>query len=101
MPQDELVDENFGKALDFVGPKVDRWIKELLEGFEALKLSRPQKDLIQGLTIETMLFNTLMTNDEIVTVLAGIIQNIASNSSYGKTIDWGKREKIFASYSSK
>ena len=101
MSSDVNVDENFGKALDFVGPKVDRWIKELFEGFEALKVSRPQKDLIHSLTIETMLYNTLMPNDEIISVLAGIIQNIAAKNSYGKTIDWGKREKIFDKYSEK
>jgi hypothetical protein len=25
-------DENFGRALDFLGPKVDVWIKELFKG---------------------------------------------------------------------
>jgi hypothetical protein len=96
---DDLADENFGKALDFLGPKVDVWIKELFKGFEALNLTRPQKDLFQGLTVETMLFNTLMPNDEIVAVLAGIIQNIATKHSYGNSLDWGKREKVFDRYS--
>jgi hypothetical protein len=98
---DDLVDENFGKALDFVGPRVDKWIKELTEGFEALKIMPPQKDLIQGLTAETMLYNTLMPNDEIVAVLAGIIQNIATKHSYGGSLDWGKREKAFGKFSGK
>jgi hypothetical protein len=46
-----------------------------------------------------MLFNTLMPNDEIVAVLAGIIQNIATKHSYGNSLDWGKREKVFDRYS--
>jgi hypothetical protein len=88
-------DKNFGKAIDFVSPIVDRWIKELFKGFEALGVSRPQKDLIQGLTVETMLFNSLMPNDEIVAVLAGIIRNISTKNSYGTALDWGKRQKLF------
>lgn len=95
MSPDEYTKENFGKALDFLGPKVDSWIKELFKGFEALRLSRSQKDLFQGLTVETMLYNSLMPNDEIVSVLAGIIQNIASKHSYGNSLDWGKRAEVF------
>lgn len=99
MSSDDYMDEKFGKAFDFIGPRVDNWIKELFGGFEALNLSGSQKDLIQGLTIETMLYNTLMPNEEIISALAGIIQNIASRNSYGKTIDWGKREDNFKKYS--
>ncbi|HEV8386988.1 MAG TPA: hypothetical protein VGQ03_05140 [Nitrososphaera sp.] len=94
MSSDNYLDENFGKALDFLGPKVDSWIKELFKGFEALQLTRPQKDLFQGLTVETMLYNTLMPNDEILSVLAGIIQNIARKHSYGNSLDWGKRAEV-------
>jgi hypothetical protein len=86
---------DFGKALDFVAPTVDRWIKELFKGFEELNVSRPQKDLIQELTIETMLYNTLMPNEEIIAVLAGIIQKISTKHAYGISLDWGKREKVF------
>lgn len=96
---DGNLDENFSKALDFVGPKVDRWIKELFKGFEVLNIPSPQKNLIQGLTVETMLFSTLMPNDEIVAVLAGIIQNIASKHSYANSLDWGKRAQVFDKYS--
>lgn len=99
MSSDDLPNKNFGKAMDFVGPIVDRWIKELFKGFEAPGVSRAQKDLIQGLTIETMLFNSLMPNDEIIAVLAGIIRNISTKNSYGMSLDWGKREKVFDNYS--
>lgn len=95
MSSDDYLDENFGKALDFVGPRVDKWIKELFKGFEVLNISTPQKDLIQGLTIESLLYNTLMQNDEIVAVLGGIIQNIAAKHSYGNSLDWGKRAQAF------
>lgn len=99
MPSDDFPDENFGKAFSFVGPIVDRWVKELNKGFDALNISRPQKDLMQGLTVETMLFNTLMPNDEIVAVLGGIIRNIAMKHSYGNSLDWGNRAKMFDRYS--
>jgi len=66
-----------------------------------LNLSTTQKDLIQGMTVETMLFNTLMPNEEIIAILAGIIQNIATKHSYGQALDWGKREEIFRKYSEK
>jgi len=95
MSSDNYLDENFGKALDFLGPKVDSWIKELFKGFESLQLTRPQKDLFQSLTVETMLYNSLMPNDEIVSVLAGIIQNIATKHSYGNSLDWAKRDEVF------
>ena len=99
MPSDDVSAENFGKALDFVGPIVDKWIKELNKGFESLKISRPQKDLMQSLTVETMLYNTLMPNDEIIAVLGGIIQNIATKSSHGGALDWDKREEAFSKFS--
>lgn len=95
MSSDENPDESFRKALDFVGPKVDRWIKELFRGFEVLDVPRQQKDLIQGLTVETMLYNTLMPNDEIIAVLARTIQNISTRHSYGNSLDWGKRAKLY------
>ena len=42
-----------------------------------------------------MFYNSLMPNDEIVSVLAGIIQNIATKHSYGISLDWGKRAEVF------
>jgi hypothetical protein len=101
MSSDDNLDENFGKALDFIRPKVDTWIKELLGGVEGLKLPTPQKDLIEGLTVETMLFSTLMPNDEIVAILAGIIQNIATKHAYVNSLDWGKRAEVFHKFSGK
>lgn len=98
MSSDDYLNENFGKALDFVGPRVDRWIKELFKGFEVLNISTPQKELIQGLTVESMLYNTLMQNDEIVAMLGGIIQNIANKHSYANSLDWGKRVQAFDKY---
>jgi len=68
-------------------PRVDSWIKELLGGVKALNLSTPQKDLTQSMTVETMLFNTLMPNEEIIAILAGIIQNIATKHSCGQALD--------------
>ena len=94
-------DENLGKALDFVSPKVDRWIKELFQGFDMPNSPSQQKDLIQGLTVETMLFHTLMPNDEIVSLLAGIIRNIATRHSYGPSLDWGKRGELFSGFAKK
>jgi hypothetical protein len=99
MSSDSDTNADFGKALDFVGPTVDKWTKELLKGFEVLNVSRPQKDLIQELTIETMLFNTLLPNKEIIAVLAGIIQKIATRHAYGNSLDWANREKLFQKYS--
>lgn len=88
-------DENFGKAMDFVSPKVNRWIKDLFGGVEQLNLTRPQKELIQALTTETLLYNTLMTNEEIIAILSDIIRNIATHHSYGMILDWGKRTTLF------
>lgn len=101
MPSDNnnSADENLAKAFDFVGPKADTWMKEILKGFETMNLSGKQQDLIQGLTVEAMLYNTLMPNDEIVAVLAGIIRNIATRHSYGTSLDWGKRDEVFEKYS--
>lgn len=93
--------ENFSKALDFMRPRVDSWTKELLRGVEALNLSKPQKDLVQGMTVETMLFNTMMPNEEIIAILSGIIRNIATKHSYAQALDWGKREEMYRKYSEK
>ena len=52
-------DENLSTAMDFVTPKVNNWIKDLFGGAEQLNLSRPQKELIQALTAETLLQSCL------------------------------------------
>ncbi len=101
MSSNDNLEENFGKALDFIRPKVDIWMKDLLGGAEGLKLPTLQKDLIEGLTVETMLFSTLMSNDQIIAMLAGIIRNIATKHVYGNTLDWGKRTEIFQKFSEK
>lgn len=88
-------DENFDKALDFVSPKVNSWMKDLFGGVEQLNLTRPQKELIQALTAETLLYNTLMSNEEIIAILSDIIRNIATRHSYGMFLDRGKRAAIF------
>ena len=88
-------DENFGKAMDFVSPKVNSWVKDLFGGVEQLNLTRPQKELIQALTAETLLYNTLMSNEEIIAILSDIIRNIATHHSYGMMLDWGKRSTLF------
>lgn len=87
-------DENLSKAMDFVTPKVNNWIKDLFGGVEQLNLSRPQKELIQALTAETLLYNTLMPNEEIIAILSDIIRNIATRHSYGMLLDWGKRADV-------
>ncbi len=87
--------ENLGKALDSFGPRIDGWIKEVFGGVDALNLSRPQKELIQALTVETFLFNSLMSNEEIIAVLSDIIRNIAIKHSYGKSLDWRQRAGLF------
>jgi hypothetical protein len=91
----EEPDRSYGEALDVVGPTVERWIKEMFKGFDLTNISKPQKDLIQGLTVETMLYNSLMSNDEIVAVLAGIIRNVATRHSYVNALDWGRRADMF------
>lgn len=88
-------DGNFGKAIDFVSPKVNSWVKDLFGGVEQLNLTRPQKELIQALTVETLLYNTLMSNDEIIAILSDIIRNIATRHTYGNLLDWGKRATLF------
>jgi len=90
-------DENLSKAMDFVNPKVNSWIKDLFGGVEQLNLSRPQKELIQALTAETLLYNTLMPNEEIIAILSDIIRNIATRHSYGMLLDWGKRADLLKS----
>ena len=87
-------DENLGKAIDFVNPKVNSWAKDLFGSFEQLNLTRPQKELIQVLTAETLLYNTLMPNEEIIAILSDIIRNIATRHSYGMLLDWGKRADV-------
>src|SRR5438093_11087831 len=88
-------DENFGKAIDFVSPRVNSWVKDLFGGVEQLNLTRPQKELIQALTAETLLYNTLMSNEEIIAILSDIIRNIASRHAYRLFLDWGKRASLF------
>lgn len=90
-----FTDENFEKAIGFVDPKVNSWIKGLYGGMDQLNLSRPQKELIQALTSETVLYNTLMSNEEIIAILSDIIRNIATHHSYGMFLDWGKRAALF------
>lgn len=68
-------DENFSKAMNFVAPKVDWWMRDLFGGVEQLSLSRPQKELVQAVTAETLLYNTLMSNEEITAILSDIIRN--------------------------
>ena len=88
-------DENLGKAIDFVNPKVNSWAKDLFGSFEQLNLTRPQKELIQALSAETLLYNTVMSNEEIIAILSDIIRNIATGHSYGNMLDWGKRATLF------
>jgi len=88
-------DENLGKAIDFVNPKVDSWAKDLFGSFEQLNLTRPQKELVQVLTAETLLYNTVMSNEEIIAILSDIIPNIATYHAYGMFLDWGKRTSLF------
>ena len=88
-------EENFGKAIDFVSPKINSWLKDLFGGVEQLNLTRPQKELIQVLTAETLLYNTVMSNEEIIAILSDIIRNIATRHAYGVFLDWGKRASLF------
>jgi len=90
-----IADENFGKAIDFVSPKVNSWVMDPFCGVEQLNLSRPQKELIQVLTAETLLYNSLMSNEEILAILSDIIRNIATRHAYGMFLDWGKRASLF------
>ena len=92
--------ESLGKAFDLISPMVGTWMKELFRGFESSNLSTVQKELIQSLTVEAMLYNSLMTNDEIVAALGGIIRNIATKSSLD-SLDWAKRDQVFNAYSKK
>ena len=88
-------DENLGKTIDFVNPKVDSWAKDLFGSFGQLNLTRPQKELVQVLTAETLLYNTVMSNEEIIAILSDIIRNIATHHAYGMFLDWGKRTSLF------
>jgi hypothetical protein len=67
----------------------------LFGSFEQLNLTRPQKELIQVLTAETLLYNSLMSNEEIIAILSDIIRNIATRHAYGMFLDWGKRASLF------
>ena len=88
-------DENLSKAIDFVNPKVNSYAKDLFGNFEQLNLTGPQKELIQVLSAETLLYNTLMSNEEIIAILSDIIRNIATRHTYGMFLDWGKRASLF------
>jgi hypothetical protein len=99
MSSDSASDENFGKAFDFLTPRVKSWTKELFSGFKTNEITGSQKDLFQSLAVETLLYNSLMPNDEIISVLAGIIRNISSRHRYGVMLDWGKRASTFQKFS--
>lgn len=88
-------EDYYAKAIDFLNPKVNSWMKELTGDAESLKLSRPQNELIQALTIETLLYNSLMPNEEIIAILSDIIRNIATGHAYGKYLDWSKRTQLY------
>ncbi|HEY7108135.1 MAG TPA: hypothetical protein VH415_01785 [Nitrososphaeraceae archaeon] len=88
-------DDYFSKAMELVNPKVNNWIKDLLGGAEQMNLTRSQKELIQALTVETLLYNSFMSNQEIIAILSDIIRNIATHHAYGNLLDWSKRESIF------
>ena len=91
-------DEQVGKALlHSFAPKIDVWMKEIFAGFEQLNLARPQKEIIQALTVETMLYNSIMSNEEIIAILSDIIRNIATKHRYGNLLDWGKRQQLLKS----
>ncbi|MGA8483454.1 MAG: hypothetical protein WB706_03570 [Nitrososphaeraceae archaeon] len=47
------------------------------------------------MTAETLLYNTLMSNEEIIAILSDIIRNIATRHAYGMLLDWGKRATLF------
>jgi hypothetical protein len=90
--------EQAGKALlNSFAPKIDGWMKQIFEGFEELNLARPQKEIIQALTVETMLYNSVMSNEEIIAILSDIIRNIATKHTYGNLLDWEKRQQLFKS----
>ena len=88
-------DENLGKAINFVNPKVNSWTRDLFGSFEQSNLTRPQKELIQVLTAETLLYNTLMSNEEIIAILSDIMRNITTRHVYGMFLNWGKRASFF------
>ena len=93
-------DDNFGKAMNFVTPKVNEWVKDLFGGVEQLSLSRPQKELVQALTVETLLYNSLMSNEEIIAILSDIIRNIATNHNY-RSFWIGKKDQKYSNHQSK
>ncbi len=88
-------DENFGKAFGFVEPRVSGWMKDMITAAESMNLSRPQKEMMQAITVETMLYSSPMKNEEIIAILSDIIRNIATKHAYGQSLDWGKRSELF------
>jgi hypothetical protein len=44
---------------------------------------------------ETLLYNTVMSNEEIIAILSDIIRNIATRHAYGMFLDCGKRASLF------
>lgn len=92
-----FLDKNVDETLSSFAPKIDGWIKGLFGSFEELNLTRPQKEVIQALTVETMLYNSVMSNEEIIAILSDIIRNIATKHAYGNSLDWGKRQLFFKS----
>ena len=86
-------DENFSKAMNFVAPKVDWWMRDLFGGVEQLSLSRPQKELVQAVTAETLLYNTLMSNEEITAILSDIIRNISYRAHLWRISRLGEKGK--------
>ena len=81
-------EDAYAKALGFLAPLVDSWTR----GFQSMQMPGSQKDLFQTLAVESMLYHSLMSNNEIISVLAGIIRNISSGHSYGPALDWAKRQ---------
>ncbi|HEY6950520.1 MAG TPA: hypothetical protein VI146_07905 [Nitrososphaeraceae archaeon] len=47
------------------------------------------------MTAETLLYNTVMSNEEIIAILSDIIRNITTHHAYGLFLDWGKRSSLF------
>jgi hypothetical protein len=89
--------KNVDEVLNSFSPKINGWIKDLFGGFEELNLTRPQKELIQALTVETMLYNSVMSNEEIIAIISDIIRNIATKHAYGNSLDWGNRHLFLRS----
>ena len=88
-------DESYAKMFDFLMPRVSSWTKDLAKAFGTIQPAGVQKDLMQTLVAETMLYNSPMSNEEIIAVLAGIIRDISTGHAYGSALDWGKRAGAF------